>query len=257
MRRQTRHSQLRRSLLWDQLFSFFGEVKNYFPWVSFLAGLGGSLHCVGMCGGLVTATCTTQKDVFRYQIGRLVGYLSLGVVAGGTGLLVGKTFQSPWLPVLGALLMGGLFIFWGIRSYGGRRVELPLPKFLNRTYQILWGKLIHNNSGLSRSFFTGLISILLPCGLLYGIVLSTLAMGSLAAALTSMFFFWLGTVPAMVVAPTVVRKLLNPFRHRLPRGYAISLVLLGLLTISYRLFHLPSSIAGTGTPPEQATHSCH
>ena len=64
------------------------DVQHFFPWVSFLAGLSGSLHCVGMCGGLVTASCDKEKDVFRYQVGRLLGYMAIGAFAGFLGSFI-------------------------------------------------------------------------------------------------------------------------------------------------------------------------
>jgi len=244
--------------LWDQVINHLSEVKNIFPWISFLAGMGGSLHCVGMCGGLVTSTCNQNADIMRYQLGRLLSYLILGLLAGLLGSLLGSTLKSPWFTNLGAVMMGGLFIYWGAKNFLGKKAELPLPKFLSRSYYRLWNKLVKNNSTFSRSFFTGLISIMLPCGLLYGIVLSTVAFQHTYEALFSMFFFWLGTLPAMVVAPGVIRKILTPLKMKLPKVYAMSLVLIGVITISYRVVNfnqLPAS--SSAEVPSEAVHSCH
>lgn len=211
------------------------NFQNYFPWVSFIAGLGGSLHCVGMCGGLVTASCDKNNDIIRYQLGRLLGYLGMGVFAGFLGSLIKFENTSPLVTILPGLTIGILFLFWGVQNWRGKKAELPMPKFMSKLYTILWKKLVYKNMNFSKSFFTGLISIFLPCGLLYGIVLAGLALQHPVMALASMFFFWLGTLPSMVLAPHIFQKILNPMKSKLPKTYAVSLIAIGLMTVSFRM----------------------
>lgn len=214
---------------------------SFLPWVSFLAGLGGSLHCVGMCGGLVTATCQKSNDVARYQVGRLLGYLTLGFFAGMLGKIFTIQQDNPKMTLIPGLILGGLFLYWGIQNYRGKKAELPVPKFFGKLYTKLFTVLVARNQNFSRSFFTGLLSILLPCGLLYGVVLGVAAFEHSFHALFTMFFFWLGTLPSMVLAPSIVQKVLRPLKMRLPKTYAISLILIGFLTISYRIVRFQES----------------
>ena len=239
----------------DHLWTNPGEVKNYLPYVSFLAGITGSLHCVGMCGGLVTASCSNSKDVFRYQTGRLLGYLFLGLVAGVLGQSFSLKFDSQIVTLIGSLTLGAIFIYWGVSTFFGRKAELPLPKWFSKIYQYLWQRLVKGNQNFSRSFFVGLISILLPCGLLYGVVIATFALGHFTEALQSMLFFWLGTLPAMIVAPVAIQKFLRPFKSRLPKVYAIGLILIGLATIYGRLPHQHSD--HSHTVPSDEKNRCH
>lgn len=243
----------------DQLINLLADIKSYIPWVSFVAGVGGSLHCVGMCGGLVTASCEKSHDVIRYQIGRLLGYLLLGALAGLLGTFLNFRSMPPYVSLIPALMIGLLFIFWGVQNYRGVKAELPTPKFLNRLYTRLWMKLVYQNKNFTKAFFTGLISILLPCGLLYGIVLGTVALESTSQALLSVFFFWLGTVPSMVVAPGIIQKFLKPLKSKLPRTYAISLVTIGVMTITFRMAKLHSHPveSPTGKAEETKVHHCH
>ncbi len=224
-----------RSHLSGQLINFFGNLKNIMPWVSFIAGIGGSLHCVGMCGGLVTATCQKSEEVMRYQLGRLTGYLTLGLFAGFLGKIFTIQASNPKLTLIPGLMIGSLFLFWGVQNFRGKKAELPLPVFLSKLYSKLWGKLVKNNNGNFKSYLVGLLSIFLPCGLLYGVVLGVAAFEHSFYAILYMFFFWLGTLPSMVFAPTILQKFLRPLKAKLPKSYAISLILLGLLTISYRV----------------------
>lgn len=234
------------------------SFQHFFPWVSFLAGLGGSLHCVGMCGGLVTATCNKNGDIFRYQIGRLLGYLTLGLLAGYLGSLVQFEKSSPLVTVIPGTLLGLLFLFWGIQNLRGKKAELPMPKFMSVFYTFLWKKMVYKNVSVSKSFFTGLISILLPCGLLYGIVLGGMALQHPLVAVFSMFFFWLGTVPSMVLAPKVIQKIMSPLKSKLPKTYAISLIIIGIMTVSFRVVKFNELQAKTlevhQTQPEMKCH---
>lgn len=215
--------------------------------------MSGSLHCVGMCGGLVTASCSSNSEIIRYQAGRLLGYLFLGLMGGALGSVLQLNEASPYLGLLTGLLMGGLFIFWGLKNFKGERPHLHLPGILGRTYGYLYKQMVSPHQGFSRSFFTGLISIFLPCGLLYGIVISTVALEGTGLALTSMFFFWLGTVPGMVLAPGIVRKVLWPLKKRLPKFYAMGLICLGILTIGVRVSHLNFK----GEKASAPVHHCH
>ena len=147
-----------------QLVNLFAEFKTYLPWVSFVAGVGGSLHCVGMCGGLVTASCEKSHDVFRYQVGRLLGYLLLGAFAGVLGSFLNFGSLTGYYSLIPALSIGLLFIYWGVQNLRGKKAELPVPKFFSKLYTKLWMKLVHKNQNLTKAFFTGLISIMLPCG---------------------------------------------------------------------------------------------
>lgn len=238
------------------MLALLNQYENFLPWVSFVAGLGGSLHCVGMCGGLVTASCDKSKDVVRYQIGRLLGYLLLGLSAGFLGSLVKIENTSPFLTILPGAFIGLLFIYWGIQNLRGKKAELPMPKAMGKFYSWLWRKLVFKNKGFSKSFFTGFISIFLPCGLLYGVVLGAVAISHPIMAVTSMFFFWLGTAPSMVLAPQIFQKILNPIKAGLPKTYAVSLVLIGLMTISFRVVKF-NEMSGNHTHEAIPVHHCH
>lgn len=239
------------SVLWNNL-------STYLPWVSFVAGLGGSLHCVGMCGGLVTASCHSSPDVVRYQLGRLLGYLLLGLVAGALGTAFSLSFDNPLLSLLPTAFVGILFIYWGISSLWGIRLRFPNPKFMNRLYQSLWKKLVFKNATLSRSFFVGLISIMLPCGLLYGVILGALSLQNFSQALVAVTFFWLGTVPSMVLAPGIMQKIIAPFKLKSPKVYGLTLVLIGVSTLGVRAYNFTHKAQVKAPALEsKPAHTCH
>lgn len=232
------------------------QFSNYLPYASFVAGLSGSLHCLGMCGGLVTASCSGGNDVLKYQVGRLLGYSLLGSVAFIMGYFLKGVLPFSWGPFLSGIVMGGLFIYWGLQSYQGKKAELPLPGSLRKSYQFLFRHLTVK-AGAFRSFFIGLISILLPCGLIYGLIISALAIGDFEHVMVSLFFFWLGTLPAMIGAPGLVRRFLEPLKKKLPKAYAIIFIVVGIATIAGRLNHLPHKSAEVDHSRDGEVHRCH
>src|SRR5690349_7474920 len=118
------------------------NLQHFIPWVSFIAGLGGSLHCVGMCGGMVTASCGKNDEIMKYQFGRLLGYLSLGLIAGFLGSFINLKELSPMAALIPGLFIGGLFVFWGVQNLRGKKAELPMPKFMGKLYSSLWRLLV-------------------------------------------------------------------------------------------------------------------
>ncbi len=250
----------RRLCLLAHLTNWMTDIKTVLPWVSFIAGLGGSLHCVGMCGGLVSATCHKSNEIIRYQFGRLIGYLILGFFAGILGKIFTIQSANPKMTLIPGLMLGSLFLFWGIQNYRGKKAEIPMPKILSKCYSKLWVRLIKNNHNFSRAFLTGLISLFLPCGLLYGVVLGVAAFENSFHALFTMFFFWLGTLPSMIMAPSIIQKFLKPLKLKLPKVYAVSLILIGLMTISFRVVRFQEVNAAESTAQTTTTKEvpqCH
>lgn len=230
-------------------------TTDILPYASFIAGLSGSLHCIGMCGGLVTASCNGGKDVLKYQVGRLLGYLLLGSAAFALGFVLRGVVPFHWGPLVSGIFLGVIFIYWGVQSFQGKRVEIPLPKFLRKVYQYCFKNFV-SQTGSFRSFVVGLISIMLPCGLIYGLIIAALGLGDYQNVILSLVFFWLGTLPAMIGAPQLVKKILDPLKKKLPKAYAIAFIVVGVVTIAGRLSDR-SWEAKTNPDSPQGKHTCH
>ncbi|MDD0853401.1 sulfite exporter TauE/SafE family protein [Halobacteriovorax sp. GB3] len=205
-----------------------------------MAGLGGSLHCVGMCGGLVAACAPTKKSIATYQVGRLFGYLLLGLIGGAIGSLLRFRLSHGESSLLAAFSIGALLIYWGVQSYRGKKAEMPLPKFVEKTHRSLWIRSMNlfQDQNSAKSMSVGFLSILLPCGMLYGVIISVSALQSPALAAMLMFFFWLGTLPAMGLAPGIIQKVIKPIFKKAPKLSSIFLIAIGLSTISFRVWGL-------------------
>lgn len=217
------------------------------PWVAFMAGLGGSVHCVAMCGGLVSACAPSKKSILTYQFGRLLGYSILAILGGVIGEFLQLRLNTGSLSIIPALTIGLLLIFFGMQSLRGKSVHVKLPRFIESTHKNLWKKamIIFKDQHSAKSFSVGLLSIMLPCGLLYGVVIALSALQNPLLSFLMMFFFWLGTLPAMGVAPTLFKKIISPLLSKTPKAGAMLLITIGLATISYRVYAL------------YQVHSCH
>ncbi len=177
----------------------------------FLAGLaGGATHCATMCGPFVLAQSAALADrnaggpllrrlagaaLLPYQAGRMLGYATLGALAGGSaGLLMlasGLRFVLAGLLLLAALLMLGQ-ASTRLAQWLPRLPKPRLPRVLERRL----GALLAAPTGW-RGVLLGLLLSALPCGLLYAALAAAASSGSALAGAMAMAAFVLGTVPAL------------------------------------------------------------
>lgn len=221
-----------------QLDDIYTTSTYLIPWVTLLIALGGSLHCVGMCGGLVMAFAPTTKSSINYQLGRLIGYVSIGVLASFIGDIISKYFQSDIITLLMSIFMGFLLIMWGIKLINQKKLKMRLPSFVGNFATSLYKiKLIRELQNKNiKALLLGFLSIFLPCGFLYGLVLVVAVYNNPLLAGISMLTFWLGTLPALTFAPKIFQKLLNPIRNKAPFLSSSFLIIIGITTISFRLY---------------------
>lgn len=199
-------------------------------------GLGGSIHCMAMCGGLVTACTSNQLEIIRYQFGRLISYSTIALISGFLASLINTQLRHPLVAIIPSLMIGALFIYWGIGQITGFQKELPMPIVLKKIYQLLWSKFIHNSKNSWRGFFVGLLSIFLPCGLLYGVTMGLATAEHPTKAWLAMFCFWLGTLPSMILFPKLFQNLIAPIKSKMPKTLGVLVLSFGLITVGFRLY---------------------
>ena len=203
-----------------------------------MIGFLGSLHCVGMCGGLVTAMTMTRAKtwwpgVIAYQAGRMTTYTALGLIAG----LIGSIFaqQGPLNNIQSfiSLFAGGLIIIFALHIAGW----LPDP-FSNIAKKISsatgLGRLMNaaaSQDNTSPWYSVGLVNGLLPCGLVYAALGLSLTASSALQGAGAMLGFGLGTVPAMLAVPVIMRSITPQMRGKVLKFGALVLVLIGVFTI--------------------------
>lgn len=264
------------SVPFAELIEQFAQVSlvlgKWIPATVLAAGLTGSLHCTAMCGPLVVAaTLPSERDsagrprrsgalIAFYQLGRLAGYVSLGAVAGalGAGVFAGVTGTT--LSWVSTFVIAAAF---GVLAWKAWRGEPPhlLPASLSASplRKILGAKSLPPSA---RAASVGALSALLPCGWLHSFVLAAATTRSAAAGAVLMAVFWTGTLPALSIAPLVIRKLLDPLRRVAPRASAVLLLLAALASIGLQWAPLAlarSQIAAGAAQGEPVTGeaSCH
>lgn len=205
------------------------EAGLYALVIAFLIGLSGSLHCVGMCGPLVSVTSKTKWQTVLYQVGRLLGYLLVGLTIGLLGKAILFKISRP-LNIVFSILIAAFFIYLGVRLYINKPLSMKMPSIIQK----IWNSLNLKKQGNTHSFLVGLFSIFLPCGFLYAVLFATMSLQNLAVGLGTIVAFWMGTLPAMVSAPVLLNKVLQPFMKRRPQLTGLFLVSLGILTLFIR-----------------------
>lgn len=214
------------------------SLNQYGLWgialASFGTGLIGSVHCLTMCGAF-SAQCSKNGQNYLYQLGRIFCYTILGITAGALGSTVTQFFQNPYLKAVPAVLMGLILILIGLRAF------LKGTEYKNKN--IAWNNFIqklyafgfNQKSTQLQSFLLGTFSGLLPCGLLYGVLISLTAFQSPLWGGIGMSSFALGTVPLLAFGPSFILKLVKPIKERWQRGTSLSLISIGLITIILRV----------------------
>lgn len=173
-------------------------------YIAFTLGLFGSLHCLGMCGPLAFALLPGIQDhkiqslkrALGYNVGRILSYTTLGITVGIlSGFINLSGFQKPI-----SIAMGIIFIFLFLVS-----MDLEKLLFKSASYRNVFSKytafLIFSLNRISSNnvVFMGILNGLVPCGLVYLALAGAVTAEGLLESGMFMFFFGLGTFPAMFV----------------------------------------------------------
>jgi sulfite exporter TauE/SafE len=206
---------------------------------AFLAGLLGSGHCFAMCGGIAAGlgVMSKGKTIFpaiQFNLARLGSYALLGLVSAALlGELSGLSQAGRWLRILTAVMifMIGLRFLFDFRGL----------EIIERGGAVLWKKVMPFalRAG-QRNDWKGRITLgacwgLLPCGLVYTLLLTAASTGRPAAGALTMLAFGAGTLPAMLgltAAAPALSTFLSDKTVRRVIGFAlIVLALWGLMMI--------------------------
>jgi sulfite exporter TauE/SafE len=188
----------------------------------FLLGLASGLHCVGMCGGLVTAF-SPRGNLLLFNAGRLTSYASGGAAAGALGSVAAYSGLALSAQTALFVLANVVLVLVGlhIAGFGSvvRKMEvIGLPVW--RRVQPLAQKFSGKNS-----FLAGAAWGFIPCGLVYGALAAAIFAGSPARGAAAMAAFGLGTLPWLLAAGALAARLRVRFSARAFRLAAGGLVL--------------------------------
>lgn len=213
--------------------------------IAIITGFLSSLHCVGMCGPIIAGyvahkpisiempTMNSKQIIDRnsisyhlmYHIGRVLSYTLLGTIAGflGAALTISSTVQS-----VVTILLGLFMILFGLSQVGILKLHKN-TRMLGTGSKILSG--LSKNTRIESCFLLGLMTPLLPCGLLYGMLAVAAATDSPMTGALTMGAFALGTIPALLLSGVLVSTIRVKFSVYGTRFAVVMLIVMGLLTI--------------------------
>ena len=229
-------------------FDMNSKLENASYLVLFIVGIFTSLHCVGMCGGIMLSQSISTgtenkfealKPAIFYNLGRVVSYTILGGIVGA----LGSVFSLSLPFKAGLQVLAGLFmIIMGLNLAGYslfRRFNIKLP----------WSACSIKKSGKT-PFVVGLLNGFMPCGPLQTMQLYALGTGSAIVGATSMFIFALGTVPLMLGFGAISGLLSKDHTKQLVKIGGILIVVLGLIMGNRGL-----ALAGINISPMALMHN--
>jgi sulfite exporter TauE/SafE len=206
-------------------------------WLALSAGLVGSVHCLGMCGGIVAALSLTRShgtlrtrfisQVF-YNLGRITTYTLLGVVAGLFGstlnLLALKSVAAWFFCVANFFVIGvGLASALRLQWFNLSSLEMAPSRYLTQPFKMA----VSGNSCLS-FFPLGLCLGFLPCGLIYGPLMVAAGSGSPVLGGSIMAALGIGTMPVLLLFGSASATVSVVIRDRLFRLLGVLIALMGM-----------------------------
>ena len=206
----------------------------------FMIGLLGSVHCIGMCGGIVGAFSMAPASVrakpfpvavnvmngkangalllrtLSYNLGRIGSYAVAGALAGGLAggarLLAGMQAWQAGIHVLAQLMLVALGLYLMDAWRGLARTE-TVGNILWQRLRPLTGLLLPLDSPFKLVLAGGLWGWL-PCGMVYSVLLTALLSGSAASGAAVMLAFGLGTLPVLLTAGMFGAQLRSVLQRR-------------------------------------------
>lgn len=210
------------------------------------------LHCAAMCGPLSSAVSSPAggQRLTRYQLGRSLSYAFLGAMSGHFGRvlrLIAPGLASAW--IVAALSAAACLLTARSLSYSKSSSNGLVTLAPRRKPRSLFALLI----GLvpREPLVLGLLSALLPCGVLASALLAAVATGDAVLGMSLMLAF--AAVSGVFVWSASAALQLAPRRFALPvrRGLAFALVALAGLTL-YRPIRVLSHERHASSAP-----ACH
>jgi len=168
----------------------------------FIAGIAGSIHCLGMCSPIAVMLSnfkgSKSRHLILYNLGRIFTYGFLGVIAGMLGGRFHQQFESyNFLHVIASVLFGVILIAIGIKMFFNFQVRNIA--FLSPISE-LFTQLI-NQSARSASIFgsllTGIFNGFIPCPMIYAFLIKASSMFNPINGMEIMIVMGLGTFPGM------------------------------------------------------------
>ena len=161
------------------------------------------------------------------HFGRICTYSVLGLVFAGVIQGASMQLDGALFTVVLRTLMGVLLILTGVALWLKSKalvIKFELPFWASASRKL--SQLQQRNAPLAQ-WYKGLLWGLLPCGLLYGMLLIAATTGTAWRGAVFMFFFGLGTVMPLLVS----QKLLSRWQNKGQFVAALFIFIIGLWTL--------------------------
>jgi len=215
---------------------------------AFLLGFFSSMHCIGMCGGIIGALSLSLPIEIRnnkaklftfvlsYNIGRLISYSVAGLIAGavGTSVLQSTGFDQGHaiLRIIGVSMMVAIGLYltgWLPQLASVEKIGIPVWKHIEPI-----GRKLVPVASIPKALAYGLIWGWLPCGLVYFVLIWALTAGDAVQGALTMLAFGLGTLPTLITAGFMtswITRFAHSTRTRQLVGFLIIVMAIGSLFI--------------------------
>ena len=208
-------------------FDMESKLNNVSYAVLFLVGVLTSIHCIGMCGGIMLSQSIGNessnkfeaiKPALLYNIGRVISYAILGGFIGGIGSVFSFSIK---LKAAIQLIAGVFMIIMGLNMAGF---------MFFRKFQIRMLDLACESKRKAKSpFIVGILNGLMPCGPLQTMQIYALGTGSITKGALSMLVFAVGTVPLMLTLGALSGLLSKGYTKRILKLSGVLVIVLGLI----------------------------
>ena len=182
----------------------------------------------GNCGAGCYKSTNQLANQLLYNTGRLSTYTLLGALAGFTGSV--GWWMGVALPLQQAafFLTNLLLIAMGLYLGGAKWIGQGLEWLGRDLWKALYPRAIRQLKapGWFSAVSAGALWGLVPCGMLYGVLLAALFSGSAVHGATLMFVFGLGTLPSLLALGSTSEWLRQRSRNTTARKIA-GLVVIG------------------------------
>ncbi|HNR05506.1 MAG TPA: sulfite exporter TauE/SafE family protein [Bacillota bacterium] len=208
-------------------FDMEAKLTNASYAVLFIVGVLTSLHCVGMCGGIMLSQSLSKESKNRfeairpallYNIGRVISYTILGGLIGALGSVFTLSIAAK---AAVQIFAGAFMIIMGLNMAGFsafRKFQIKLPQFACKA-----------KSKSGSPLIVGLLNGLMPCGPLQTMQLFALGTGSAAKGALAMFVFSIGTVPLMLTFGALSGLLSKGYTKKILKFSGVLIIVLGLI----------------------------
>ena len=190
------------------------EAQTYLS--AFIVGLLGGVHCVGMCGGIMSAlTLGIEKKpesrfsnhvvmllpyLVSYNLARISSYFIAGIIFGGMGSWITDLVLFNQAQLVLKIVAGVFLIALGLYLANWWRGLNYLEQFGQHLWHFIepQARRFVPIKNIRQAFAAGFLWGWLPCGLVYSILIWSLSSGSAIKGGLLMLSFGLGTLPSLL-----------------------------------------------------------